>query len=162
MGRFFSWKREFGLNKFRGSVFFSCYKEPENQVTILDCQSCPFGDYYKDWQGTGWPVCWYKWQQDIQHLKELELKEEQEKMDFEQMLRENQAENEELREKWRREEEEQEPRLRRLREQVEREVKEGMKLSLWPAKQDQIDWNRVHGIEQDEDEEEPSEEDDGD
>jgi len=161
MSKFFSWKREFPLSRFRGSVLFPCYKEPAVEVTLLECQTCPW-DAYRDWQGNGWPMCWYKWQQDIQHLKELEQKEEQEKRDFQEMLEQNRAENEELREKWRREEEEQEPRLRRLREQVEREVREGTKLSLWPAKEDQIDWNRVHGIEQHEDEEEPSDEDDGD
>ena len=143
----------------RGSVYFNCYNTGE-EITFLTCLHCPYSAW-GDW-GSGHEECRYKLEMDKQRLKELEQKEEQERRDFEQMLRENQAENEELREKWRREEEEQEPRLRRLRAQVEKEVKEGMKLSLWPAKEDQIDWNRVHGIEQDEDEEEPSDEDDGD
>jgi len=43
MSKFFSWKREFPLSRFRGSVLFPCYKEPAVEVTLLECQTCPSG-----------------------------------------------------------------------------------------------------------------------
>lgn len=161
MGRFYSWKREFGLNKFQGSVFFPCYKEPRNQVTFLDCENCPWG-LFADWQNSGWPECKIKLQQDQQHLKELEQKEEQEKREFQEFLRQNAEENEWMRRQQEDELRQDEPRRQRVLRGVEEAMREPYKVSLWPAKKDQIDWNRVHGIEQDKDEEEPSDEEDGD
>lgn len=145
-----------------GSVYFDCHKHPEIQVTFLDCQRCPFGNYYKDWEGTGWEECWFKREKDLQQLKELKQKEEREKREFQEFLRQNAEENERLRQRQEEELREYEPKRQKILREVEEAMREPHKVSLWPAKEDQIDWDWVLGTVQDEDEEEPSDEDNAD
>lgn len=150
MGRFFSWKSEFGLSRFKGSVSFPCYKHPETTVCIVDCMHCPFGDYFKDWRQNGWPECWYKWQQDLQHLKELEQKEEQEKRDWEEMLRTNEEENKAMRQRQEQELLEYEPKRRKIIKEVEKALLHPHRVELLPPEEERIDWDYVDGINRDE------------
>jgi len=143
-----------GSDRFgRGSVTFPCHKHPEITVCIVDCMHCPFGEYYKDWQGTGWQECWFKWQKDLQHLRELEQKEEQEKRDWEEMLRRNQEENEELRLRQEKELREYEPKRRKIIEEVEKAMVHPYRVELLPPEDERINWDTVDGVNGDEENE---------